>query len=99
MRAPSLKALLASESGETLVETLVSMAVIALVFAFLVNAVVIAARINAAAQGDDSSLDFSQAKSASSVAVKVGSKEIEGTLYEVSAGGAEEDDARYYYYE
>jgi len=86
---------LRSLAGETLVESLVSMLVITMVFAFLVTAIVTAAKINNSVKAEDVSIDLTQAKSAGSVKVSIGDYSENRQLYVLQDG----DETRYYYYE
>ncbi|MBQ9003877.1 MAG: hypothetical protein IJ087_18680 [Eggerthellaceae bacterium] len=82
-------------AGETIVESLVSMLIIALVFAFLANAVIVAARINASVLEDE---DTSVSSTSDGVVVKIDGEQVPGecTLYEVKDHDGE---VKAYYYE
>ena len=86
---------LTNHSGETLVETLVSLIIITLVFIFLASSIVASAKVNASA--DQSQTTFktgSPADTAYKVTILCGGEPITqntATLYETENG--------YYYYE
>lgn len=95
-------------SGETMVETLVSMLIIVLVFGFLVNCILAAAHINAQAKEEGKSVDMTNVSSGAphSVAVSIedttsgvavpGQANVSAQLYEIKDS---EGQTRYYYYE
>ena len=87
---------LRSIAGETLVESLVSMLIITMVFAFLVTAIVTAAKINDSVKAEDVSIDLSQAKDTETkVDVAIGTYSEKRQLYVLKDG----DEEKYYYYE
>lgn len=86
---------LRSAAGETLVESLVAMLIIVFVFAFLVNAALVAAKINHGIDSDDVAIDYTKAETAGSVSVKVAGKSMDESLYVIKDDDGE---ARYYYY-
>lgn len=88
-----------SIAGETLVESLVGMMVVALVFVFLVNAIVTAARINNSVQNTDVSFDIEKSTKVGTIEVTINNdsnNSVDVDLYKV---GTETGDTRYYYYE
>ena len=86
---------LRSIAGETLVESLVSMLIITMVFAFLVTAIVTATKVNDSVKAEDVSIDLSHATSAGKVNVTIGTYSEQRQLYVLKDG----DEGKYYYYE
>lgn len=89
-----------STRGETLVEALVSILIAALVFTFLTNAVVTAARVNAAIRNEDISLDLDDAGSIEETNASVlinndASNTVDVKLYTIKKDG----EVLYRYYE
>ena len=85
-----------SNRGETIVESLVSMLIIALVFVFLTNAVMTSARINANVANAESSFETAKAKEKGAIHLIVDDNPTDARLYEVDDDDGE---ARFYYYE
>ena len=84
-----------SQTGETIVESLVSMLIISLIFVFLVNAIVTSARVNSRVSTEDSSFDLATAVT-DDVKVTIASEEVDCTLYKM---GDDDDGVTYYYYQ
>lgn len=79
-----------SQSGETLVEALVSLLVIALVFMFLATCIVTVARINSSLENDEAAMVIAGDEGHSRVADMTGDAESAGTVKVVVSGeGAE----------
>lgn len=87
-----------SIAGETMVESLLGMMIVALVFVFLVNAIATVARINDSVKNTDVSFDVSSAEKVSGldVSVSVDGNPVDVDVYELHAQTGE---TRYYYYE
>ena len=86
-----------SITGETLVESLVGMMIVALVFVFLVNAIVTAARINNSVQNTDVSFDIEKSTKVGTIEVTINNdsnNSVDVDLYKI---GTETGDTRYYY--
>lgn len=86
---------LRSIAGETLVESLVAMLIIVFVFAFLVNAALVAAKINHGIDSDDVAIDYTKAEQVGSVNVTIAGQSMDENLYVIKGNDGE---ARYYCY-
>lgn len=89
------------ESGETLVETLVSIMIVSLVFAFLSEAIVVAARINDSVRNEDVAVDIEDAEGDGTLSVTVSDGHITTDSATVRKYVIRDEDGgeRYAYYE
>lgn len=84
-------------SGETLVETLAAMLIVALIFLFLSTAIVTASKVNDRVRKSDVSFHYSKQEASGPVNLDVREAQLTGTLnFTVTAGGYTENGYSYY---
>ena len=87
---------LRSRRGESIVETLISLAIIAIVFCLLAQAILTSAKINARAGGDDGAVRYDSEEYQGEFHIRVGRDIRRAALWKTGDGGIAGQG--YYYY-